>query len=185
MQIACILSQSCLLRGYTLPPWKHCLVAFGGKQKQKQKTHSERSSPKYLNSQWWRVFHLNPGVYKKPTHSSLQGYLFSPPVVVMLQNEIPGDLGLLLAQWASPLPRRQGGEGGDPCLSPAPFLNLNNICSLEEGCERDIGSRAGPKKPGREKTPQVCTSLGWKRAYITGFKSIFFSFTSHNPLDEN
>lgn len=51
-----------LAAGMHLAACKHCVVAF-------EKPHSERSSSKYLNSQWWRVFHLNPGIYRKHTHT--------------------------------------------------------------------------------------------------------------------
>lgn len=47
--------------------------------------------------------------------------------------------------------------------------------------------RQSPKSEGEKKKKSMRTraSLGPRQASITGFKSIFFSFTSHNPLDEN
>lgn len=46
-------------------------------------------------------------------------------------------------------------RGGNTIVafSPALFLNLNNICTLGERCESgmDLGSKAGPKKPGTGK----------------------------------
>lgn len=74
---------------------------------------------------------------------------------------------------------------------PALFLNPNNICTLREGCEKRDPSRCearkNPKSKGErgKKSQKTSLALVQRRASITGFKSIFFSFTSHNPLDEN
>ena len=59
----------------------------------------------------------------------------------------------------------------------------------------DPGSKAKPKKQGGEEKKERKkkkarkqrseSSFGLRKAYIPGFKSIFSSFTNHNPLDEN
>lgn len=53
-----------------------------------KRTHSERSSSKYLNSQWWRGFHLNPSIYGKHTHPLVCSDTFSPWLLAVLWNEI-------------------------------------------------------------------------------------------------
>ena len=82
-------------------------------------------------------------------------------------------------------------RGGNTIVafSPALFLNLNNICTLGERCESgmDLGRKAGPKKPGTGEKKARGLNLAWVQGRPPSqvSKAHFFSFTSHNPLDEN
>lgn len=89
---------------------------------------------------------------------------------------------------------RRGG-GTIVAFPPALFFNLNNICTLGEGCENgmDRGSKAeSPKarnrrKKKKKKIPRTESSFGPGRppSQVSKAYFFFFSFTSHSPLDEN
>lgn len=136
-----------------------------------KRTHSERSSSKYLNSQWWRGFHLNPSIYGKHTHPLVCSDTFSPWCwqcfgmrFIATQRAVAG----VEKPPANETERRGGGT--IVAFPPALFFNLNNICTLGEGCENgmDRGSKAESPKARNRRKKKKKRSQGLNLALVQG-----------------
>lgn len=172
----------------TLKPGKHCLVAF-------EKPHGEKSSSKYPYWWWGTVFILilafteNTGTH---THTHPQSAVapFLPLLGFWAPSASEWDSQQLktVAGLESALPRRQKEGAGRTIVAfpPVLFLNLNNICTWGEGCEKGInqGSKAEPKKWGvekKKKRPKDRVELWFGEGLHPRFQKHIFQFHKPQP----